>query len=167
MTRLPLLMLLLGLSAPALAVDNSTHVIGLGAYTAFSQGAVQPQISAKFSLNPKLELALLFGMQLASESTFTPGARLAYVLIPEKNMNLFLEGGLAFDLRTKGGLNALLFRLGPGVEIFLSELPNLGLLVEFGLEGGARISNPNGDVTTRVATGMGGAFGGVGVHYYF
>jgi hypothetical protein len=167
MTRLLLFVLALGVATPATAVDNTNRVIGLGAYTAFSQGGVQPQISAKFSLRPKAELSLLFGMQLAAVSTFTPGARFAYVLIPEKNMNLFVEAGLSFDLRTRGGLNAVLFRAGPGVEVFLTELPNLGLLAEFGLEGGAKISNPDGDVTTRVATGVGGAFGGVGIHYYF
>ena len=72
----------------AQAVDNSTHILGLGADTTFSAEGILPQISAKFALRPRIELSLQFGTSITrAESTFTPGLKFGYVLIPEKYMN--------------------------------------------------------------------------------
>jgi hypothetical protein len=153
---------------PALAVDNSTHVIGLGADTTFTTSeGILPQLSAKFALRPRLELSLQFGVSVTkAEAIFTPGLKIAYVLIPEKNMNLYIAGAIAVDLRTTNGLNAFLYSVGPGVELFLTELPNLGLALEFGLHGSVA-SNLAEAGPTEAQTNLVTAFGGAGVHYYF
>ena len=83
-------------------------------------------------------------------------------------MNLYADAAIGLDLRTTNGFNAFLYRLGPGVEFFLSELPNLGFMLEFGFWGevpGRNIEPPNS--TTYFGTTTPDLFGAVGVHYYF
>jgi len=139
----------------------------VGAYTAFTSTGVNPEISVKFSLRPRIELSLMFGMQIAAESTFTPGARFAYVLIPEKNLNLFVAGAVGVDLRTTNGLNAVLARIGPGVEFFFTELPNLGFMAEFGFQGTVATKDAENNLGSSFGTTAGAAFGGGAIHYYF
>lgn len=153
----------------ARAVDNSIHTVGVGVNTQF---AVDPalngrpaQLAAKFALQPRAELSALLGIKAATTGVFTPGVKFAWVLIPEKHMNLYAAVSASLDLRTRGGLTAFLWQVGPGVEVFLSEWPNLGLSVEFGFGGDVRSG------TTQSATGpfatTATGFGGVGLHYYF
>jgi hypothetical protein len=163
---LPVLVLLTAL--PARAVDNSTHVLGLGADATFSSQGVEPLLSAKFALRPRVELSLLFGMQIAANSGFDPGAKFDYVLLPEKNMNLYVQASVLFDVRTQNGLNAFLYRVGPGVELFFSEFPNLGIALEFGLSGSVATQKPVAGVAdTNLSTDYATGFGSAGVHYYF
>lgn len=169
MLRVVLFVALMSWTLSAQAVDNSKRVVGLGVNTQFaggSAGVARPaQLSAKFALQPRLEVSALFGLRAASTLVVTPGAKFAWVLVPEKHMNLYATGSMSVDVRGRGGLTALVWQLGPGVEVFLSEWPNLGFSLEFGIGGevlagaGAGPQGPFGTTTS--------GFGGAGIHYYF
>lgn len=170
MFRVLLCLALCGLAQTARAVDNSKHVVGAGVVTNFSGGlsAVgRPvQLSAKFAFQPRAEVSALLGMRLASTTVISPGVKLAWVLIPEKHMNLYAAVSTSLDIRTDGGLSAFLWQVGPGVEVFWPDWPNLGFSLEFGVGGevlaGRRVVGESVPFST---TGTG--FGGAGVHYYF
>lgn len=155
---------------PAHAVDNSERVVGAGVSTQFAGGLStigRPvQLSAKFAPQPRVEVSALLGLRLASTAVFSPGVKLAWVLIPEKHMNLYAAVATTVDLRSDTGLSAFLWRVAPGVEVFWPDWPNLGFSFEFGLGGevlaGARIAGESEPFSTT-STG----FGGAGIHYYF
>ncbi len=164
-----LIVLALGaLALPARAVDNTQHALGLGVlqeFTGGSSGLGRPtQISLKVALKPRLEASVMFGMTLGHDSVFVPGFKAAWVLIPEKNMNLYLAGAVGIDLRSVEGLHAVLYQFGPGLELFASDWPHVGFTLEFGLAGEA-ISK--GDTANALGTAAQTGFGAAGIHYYF
>lgn len=153
----------------AWAVDNTVHAVGVGVGTQFVGAETlsrRPiQLAAKFALQPRAELSALLGVKAASTGVFTPGVKFAWVLIPEKHMNLYVAASASLDLRTRGGLTAFLWHMGPGVELFLSEWPNLGLSLEFGVGGDVRPGTVQSSTGPFATTATG--FGGAGLHYYF
>lgn len=155
---------LLLVSPLASAVDLTNRTVGLGVMQTLSGlGATAPQFSAKFALQPKVDLSALFGMKLGGVSAFSPGARIAFNLVTEKQMNLYAAGAFALDLRTTGGLVAFLYQVGPGIEFFFSEWPNVGFSLDVGF-GGQLVSGGTSNLGLLTnAT----PFGGAGIHYYF
>lgn len=155
------------LAAPARAVDLSKHTLGLGAVAEFGAVglSVPEQLSVRVALNPRVMAGVLLGVRSDPHAAFCPGLKFDWVLVPEEHMNFFVGLAFALDLRTTGGLRAFDYRVGPGVELFASEWPNLGFLVDFGLAG-ALVSGSNTAEMPAVTTSLSG-FGGAGVHYYF
>lgn len=169
MLRVVLFVTLMSWTLSAQAVDNSKHVVGVGVSTQYaggSAGVSRPaQLSAKFALQPRLEVSALFGLRAASTLVVTPGAKFAWVLVPEKHMNVYAAGSLSVDVRSRGGLSALVWQLGPGVEVFFQEWPNLGFSLEFGIGGEVLAGTGAGPLGPFGTTTSG--FGGAGIHYYF
>ena len=141
------------------AVDRSEQTLGVGVVTQFGGPAGRPaQLSAKIAVRPRIEVSVLFGVRLDSPSTFLPGAKVGFVLVPEKWMNLYVAAAASVDLRSTGGIHSLAWQVGPGIELVAPEWPNVGLALEFGL---------SGETETGAVTTMTSGFGGAGVHYYF
>jgi hypothetical protein len=162
MTRLIPILVVLLLSLPARAVDNSTHKVALGAIADFAGQVGPPTLSLKLPLTPKWELSFMLGFNIASSSEFVPGVKGWYILIPQKNLNFYLSASTAIDVFTSTGFNAFLVRLGPGVELFATDWPNVGFMAEFGVA--LSILNGPGDNFGSAATT---GFGLAGLHYYF
>lgn len=151
-------------SGEAKAVDNSIHTIGVGAISQFSMSGGPTQLSIKRALTPVFEAQILFGFGASSAGAdFLPGLKLAYVLLSEERMNLYLGLGMAVDLRTASGLAGFLYQVGPGVEVFTPYWPNLGFSLEFGFGGATGpFTKGSRDFTTSFEP-----LGIAGVHYYF
>jgi len=157
------------LPASSRAIDNSKHIFGLGAVTQFSSAdpAVPVQLSAKLALQPRAEVSFLFGMAANTPTAFLPGLKFDFVLVPEQHMNFYAVLGLSLDLHATGGLQAVLYQAGAGMEFFFTEFPNVGFAFEFGFGGGVKAAGAVGVTTQGFATTATGVLGGAGVHYYF
>lgn len=167
------------LAAPlgAQAVDLSSRIFGLGAMAPITDRALQPPaLSIRFAPSARFVTALQLGVGVAPvfdtannnalsgvEAIFTPGLQLDWVLIPEEHMNLQLGLGVTMDLRSSSGVKAVDYRLGPGVELFFSDFPHLGVTAQFGLAGSV---GSNDASESLLRTGF-SPFGATGIHYYF
>jgi hypothetical protein len=169
MNRLPRLLafgaFLLALQLPATsrAVDNSARILGLGTVQQFAGGGRPAQLSVKFAPQPRLELGVLFGMALGTNPTFTPGLRGLFVLLPEEHLNLYAVGAVSADLRGTGGLTAVVYQVGPGIEFFVPSWPHVGFSLEFGLGGEVLTAGDSPGFLATTGTG----FGAAGIHYWF
>lgn len=166
MRLVPLVLVLFAL--PARAVDHTENVFGLGLTVASLSpgGLVMPaQLSARIAIQPRIEGSVLFGARFSSgASAFSPGIKGHFILLPEKRLNLYAAVGVGADITSGGGLETLSFSAGPGVELFLEGLPNLGLFLEYGFWGEIRTAGAKaGAESTYLATGIGSA----GLHYWF
>lgn len=155
--------LLLALPGAAGAVDNSTRILGLGTVQQFAGGGRPAQLSVKFAPQPRVELGVLFGLALGSNPTFTPGVKGLFVLLPEEFLNLYAVAAVTADLRATGGLSAVVYQVGPGLEFFFPHWPHVGFSLEFGL--GGEVLSPAGSPSVLATTTTG--FGAAGVHYWF
>ena len=154
----------LAVAPRAEAVDLSTRIIGLGGVAPLVDRELSPPaLSVRFASTPRLLTSLQLGMGFAPDAVFNPGARVDWVLIPEKNMNVQLGATVVMDLRAGSGLNAVDYRVGPGLELFFSDFPNLGLLIDFGLAGSIAAK----DETSQAVRTAFSPFGATGFHYYF
>lgn len=154
----------IGFATPARAVDNSVHTLGVGVVSQFTGTGAPVQLSLKRALQPQFEASILFGFGAdGNGADFSPGLKMAYVLIPEERMNLYFSMGMAVDLRTDAGLVAFLYQVGPGIELFTPYWPNLGFALEFGFGG----SVGNGVGGARGFTTSFNPVGTAGIHYYF
>ena len=165
------------LSPQAGAVDLSSRILGLGAVAPLTGRASQPPaLSIRFAPTARFITALQLGVGVAPvfdtannnaisgvEAIFTPGLQLDWVLIPEEHMNLQLGLGVTMDLRSSSGVKAVDYRVGPGVELFFSDFPHLGVMAQFGLAGSVGSNDPG---ESLLRTGF-SPFGATGIHYYF
>lgn len=198
--------LVVGLSGLASAVDMSGR-LGAGvnweteasfssypADVAITDVAIT-SLSIKYHTSPKLSIAGLLGFSYdsfdpeqgkgESASAIGIGGKFFYNIREEKQMNLYIGGGLMI-LRSAGidyspdpqagtgSVSILVFKIPGylGSEFFFSGLPNLGFSVETGIEIiiGSRTFEP--DVGDESSTGLFkfGTAGGIfsaGIHYYF
>ncbi len=166
MTRrlLPAL-LLLTLALPAAAVDLTKHTVGVGASADLAQVGTPAQLSVRFPLKPRLIADLLVGFQAAPGVTFAPGLQVDWVLLAEEHMNLLASVAVGVDVRSSTGLEAFVYRVGPAVELFASDWPNLGFLLGFGFSG-ALVPGTNTAAQPGVTTSL-SPLGLAGLHYYF
>lgn len=163
--RLWIVLPLLALALPARAVDLSKHTLGVGATTEFAFGShAGSQLSARAALSPRAIGGLMLGFSASPSVAFAPGVRFDWVLVGEEHMNLTAGGAMSIDLRTSG-LRAFRYRLGAGFELFTSDWPNLGFLLDFGFRG-ALGPDGNDSAEPGITTGV-TPFGAAGVHYYF
>ena len=154
----------LALAPRAQAVDLSTRIFGVGGVTPIAHRELAPPaISMRFASSPRLLTSLQLGLSFAPDAVFNPGVRVDWVLIPETHMNVQLGATVSMDLRASDGVHAVDYRVGPGVELFFSEFPNLGLLIDFGLAGSIAAK----DEVSPVARTDFSTFGATGFHYYF
>ncbi len=165
--RLPLALLVFTLSLPAFAVDLSTHTVGVGATAQFAgQLAESPaQLSVRFPLKPRLTAGLLLGLEFSPGSTIVPGLEIDWVLLPETHMNLLASFAVALNLGSPEGLRYFQYQVGPAVELFTSDWPNLGFLLGFGFTGA--VSSRSFTATEPGFTTALLPFGSAGIHYYF
>ena len=154
-------------SSAAHAVDLTSHVLGVGAVTEFSglsSTLVPAQLSVRApSLHPRLMAGVLLGFAAGPGVTVVPGLRVDWVLIPEAHMNLSV-GGAASVIVGSEGFGGVKYRVGPSVELFHGDWPNLGLLLDVGFAGA--VGTGGLDFTSAVQTSV-SAFGAAGLHYYF
>lgn len=157
---------LLLLPGAATAQEPREGTIGLGAVTQFGGGFIgarPTQLSAKFRVQPRLEISGLLGLSFGSnQQIFVPGTKFQWVLLQERNLNLYGAIAAGVDLRTGSGLESFFYQVGPGIEFFFSDWPNVGFSLEIGF-GGNIVSN---GTTVGAATNQTG-FGQAGIHYYF
>jgi len=153
-------------SAPARAVDLSKRTLGVGAVGELAHGDLTGLLSVRASLSPRVLAGVMLGFAAAPGVVFQPGLRFDWVVVPEEHMNVSVGGALAMDLRSTGGLEGVTYRLGPSVELFTSDWPNLGFLIDFGFSGllvsGVRGAGERSGISTGFSP-----FGGAGLHYYF
>jgi hypothetical protein len=166
MKLLSLLVALLLAAVPARAVDLTKRTLGVGAAGELSQGDVTGLLSVRAALSPRVLAGAMLGFSAAPGVAFQPGLRFDWVVVPEERMNVSLGAALAMDLRSTGGLQGVTYRLGPSFELFTSDWPNLGFLLDFGfsglLSGGVRGLGQRAGISTVLSP-----FGGAGLHYYF
>ena len=151
------------LPAAAAAVDMSRHAAGVGVVAA-PGSAAPPLLSVRSWVQPRLALDGLLGLSAAPGFQLTPGVGAAWVLVGEQWMNVSISGAAGLASGSPGGLQSLGWRAGPELELFVSDWPNLGLLVRFGVEGFVG----TGDATEAPGLSTGShPFGAAGFHYYF
>ena len=154
---------LLAVPAGASAIDLSHHAAGAGVVAA--PGAAGPALlSVRSWVQPRLALEGLLGLSASPGFLLTPGVGAAWVLVGEQRMNVSLAGAAALTAGSPGGLRALGWRVGPELELFAAEWPNLGLLLQLGLEG--VVGTGEVPVGPGLSTGARPS-GAAGFHYYF
>ena len=154
----------LGAVSTAHAIDLSKHAAGVGVVSLPADKGAPTQLSARTWIQPRLALEGLLGMSSGPRFSVLPGVGATWVLVGEERMNVSLGavGGLHFA----DGLRSFAYRMGPELELFTSEWPNLGLLVQFGLSGTLAAKDAKEDDKPGFTTGA-SPFAGAGFHYYF
>jgi len=161
------LLLAVSLALPATAKDLRGR-FALGFNNQFSPVATA---SAKFTLPAKtpttnIQIQVLGGVAVfrarSNNDQFFAGARMLFTFLAEDNLNLYAGGGggfAGFDDGTKA------IRVQPvvGTEFFFFGLENLGFSAEFGVNVDIGVL----PVTSVDVSTTSGAFGAVGIHYYF
>jgi hypothetical protein len=133
---------------------------------ATTAGAGPGLLSVRASLSPRLLGGVMLGFAAAPGATFVPGLRMDWVLVPEEHLNLSLGGALSMDLHSTGGLGGVSYRIGPSLELFTRDWPNVGFLLDFGLAGLLVAGGGDRGAAAGIATAV-SPFGGGGIHYYF
>jgi hypothetical protein len=154
----------LGAASAAHAIDLSKHAAGVGVVSLPADKGAPTQLSARTWIQPRLGLQGLLGLSSGPHFSVLPGVGASWVLIGEKQMNVSLAaaGGLHFS----DGLRSFAYRVGPELELFTSDWPNLGLLVQFGLSGTIASKEAADPTLPGITTGA-APFGAAGFHYYF
>lgn len=152
------------------AKDNSQYVAAIG-FQANPVGPAVPAalLSVKFSAAPTAEFAALLGFTLADGGPFSLafGGKALLVLVPEKNLNLYLTATVLPSVGT-GGFHSLTYFVGPGVEYYPPGASDLEVFAEFGIGGAVRLGTgqpvpgvPVGPVVTSTGSLT------LGLHYWF
>lgn len=149
---------------------NSQIQAGLAA-KGFADSITSQSVSVKYWINEAVGVQGLFGFSSYhrdSQGAFDIllGGKLLYNIIQEENMNFYFSGGLAALVlgidsgkKHKEELGVSIFP-GVGFEWFFSGLPNLGFSTEVGLQ--LSFLDDYHEIGS-----YGGAFGLIGIHYYF
>jgi hypothetical protein len=153
-----------GSATAAQAIDLSKHAAGVGVVSLPADRGAPTQVSARTWIQPRLALQGLLGLSSGPHFSVLPGVGASWVLIGEQQMNVSVTaaGGLHFS----DGLRSFAYRVGPELELFTSEWPNLGLLVQFGLSGTIASKDAADPALPGLTTGS-APFAAAGFHYYF
>jgi hypothetical protein len=154
----------LGAASTAHAIDLSKHAAGVGVVSLPADKGAPTQLSARTWIQPRLALQGLLGLSTGNDFSLVPGVGASWVLVGEEHMNVSL--GAAGGLHFSDGLRSFAYRAGPELELFTSEWPNLGLLVQFGLSGTIASNDAKDPAQPGLTTGS-SPFAGAGFHYYF